>query len=241
MPCGPAGPTGATGDIGPAGPQGTQGTPGSAAFKGAWQSGATYSAGDIVFLAPTPNSTVSSCTYIALEPVSTQKSPFYDANPAQPAPNWLALDSSCYGMETVMGAASATTSVALSNFGALGTGYTTTATVAVNNTGSVPLTFTGPPTILNNSGQGFSIISTTCGSVLAVRDSCQTTVQFSPTTNTTYTGNIGFNFLEIPVQKIMLVGIESCSEGNLLLGLEQVVPLKRDSAVGSCIEHSFRL
>ena len=225
-PQGPQGPSGvdgapgAQGGVGPVGPQGlpgpvgntgATGAPGSAAFKGAWISGSSYVTGDVVYVSPTPNPLIASCAYIATANSSSTQSPFFGANPKQPSPNWLALDPSCYGTSATFGAASATTSGAISNFGSLGSGYTSTATIVVNNTGQVPLTFNGAPALTNTGGAAFTVLSTTCGATLPVAESCQEVVQFAPTMSATYTGSLAFNFGELATQSVILLGAGTTS------------------------------
>lgn len=74
-------------------------------------------------------------------------------------------------------------------FGNVSAGSSATQTATLTNTGIGPLSVT-PPTAASVSGAGYSFVSTTCGTSLAVGANCTVTLSFAPSSNATSPGSL---------------------------------------------------
>jgi hypothetical protein len=77
-------------------------------------------------------------------------------------------------------------------FPATPVGTSSTATATLSNTGIGALTVAAP-SAASVSGAGYSFVSSTCGSAVAVDGNCTITVQFSPTTTNAAAGTLTLN------------------------------------------------
>jgi Collagen triple helix repeat (20 copies)/Abnormal spindle-like microcephaly-assoc'd, ASPM-SPD-2-Hydin len=178
-------------------PQGLSGTgsPSAASFKGRWVSGATYNSGDIVYISPSPNPSVTTCAYIAIGTTSASQSPFYLSDITVSGSPWLAFDSAC-ASQTTSTSASAASTITAENYGTTNVGSTVQEVIPVTNIGTQTLTFNGVPQV-TSAGAVFQEVSTTCGTTLLPQVTCTVTVAFTPTATNSYTGTLTFAFSEL--------------------------------------------
>lgn len=98
---------------------------------------------------------------------------------------------------------------------AVNTTQTKTSTLTNNGTGAVSVTV---PTASSVTGTGFSFVSTTCSSSLAASASCTISVQFAPTSQTTFNGTLSVGTGAGTVSAA-LTGTGSPGQGGTLSGL----------------------
>jgi hypothetical protein len=90
------------------------------------------------------------------------------------------------------------------SFGPLNMGSSLQKTVTLTNNGNQNLNLSGPPTVSGDSQ--YSLLSTTCGSILVIAANCTATVQFSPTSAGYPGGTLTFPLVEVPVINVPISG-----------------------------------
>jgi hypothetical protein len=109
-------------------------------------------------------------------------------------------------------------------FGPTAVGSSTTAVATLANTGIGALAVT-TPSAASVTGAGYSFVSTTCGSTVAVSASCTVTVRFSPTTTSPASGALAFTTgagaKSVTLGSTGIQGFASVSPGSLTFAAQQ--------------------